>query len=88
MGNVEPPTCTHCHITGHIAEKCYKLHGYPPGHKLHPANKNFTANATVAIDETAEEIDDKVGLTEGPYQQLLSLLQSKDSSLTHFVNHA
>ena len=25
--------CTHCQYHGHIVEKCYKLHGYPPGFK-------------------------------------------------------
>nr|XP_023919079.1 uncharacterized protein LOC112030643 [Quercus suber] len=29
----ERPICSHCGITGHVAEKCYKLHGYPPGYK-------------------------------------------------------
>ena len=27
------PVCTYCGLTGHIADKCYKLHGYPPGYK-------------------------------------------------------
>ncbi|XP_075658726.1 uncharacterized protein LOC142628532 [Castanea sativa] len=25
--------CTYCGLTGHIVDKCYKLHGYPPGYK-------------------------------------------------------
>ncbi|XP_073041655.1 uncharacterized protein [Primulina eburnea] len=24
--------CSHCHYTGHTVDKCYKLHGFPPGH--------------------------------------------------------
>ncbi|XP_060673809.1 uncharacterized protein LOC132803959 [Ziziphus jujuba] len=28
------PTCTHCGLQGHTVDKCYKLHGYPPGYKL------------------------------------------------------
>ena len=27
----ERPICTYCGLTGHIADKCYKLHGYPLG---------------------------------------------------------
>uniref|UniRef100_A0A1J3GK41 CCHC-type domain-containing protein n=1 Tax=Noccaea caerulescens TaxID=107243 RepID=A0A1J3GK41_NOCCA len=27
--------CTHCGQLGHIVQKCFKLHGYPPGHKFH-----------------------------------------------------
>ena len=25
------PFCTHCNYLGYTFEKCYKLHGYPPG---------------------------------------------------------
>ena len=28
------PQCTHCEAMGHVVEKCYKLHGYPPGYKF------------------------------------------------------
>ncbi|CAL1387813.1 unnamed protein product [Linum trigynum] len=27
------PFCTHCHSYGHTVDKCYKLHGFPPGYK-------------------------------------------------------
>ncbi|XP_010556407.1 PREDICTED: uncharacterized protein LOC104825734 [Tarenaya hassleriana] len=27
------PLCTHCGLYGHTIQKCYKLHGYPPGYK-------------------------------------------------------
>ena len=27
----ERPFCTHCQYHGHTIEKCYKIHGYPPG---------------------------------------------------------
>ncbi|XP_010490457.1 PREDICTED: uncharacterized protein LOC104768231 [Camelina sativa] len=26
------PLCTHYGMTGHVVQKCYKLHGYPPGY--------------------------------------------------------
>lgn len=29
--NSQKPRCSHCHKIGHTADKCYKLHGYPPG---------------------------------------------------------
>ena len=34
--------CTHCGKTGHIADKCYRLHGFPPGFKF--KNKNAMAH--------------------------------------------
>ena len=29
-GKKDRPVCNYCGFTGHIADKCYKLHGYPP----------------------------------------------------------
>ena len=29
----DKPTCSHCGLIGHTMERCYKLHGYPPGYK-------------------------------------------------------
>lgn len=29
----DKPVCRHCGITGHTVDKCYKIHGYPPGYK-------------------------------------------------------
>ncbi|XP_019096461.1 PREDICTED: uncharacterized protein LOC109130846 [Camelina sativa] len=26
------PLCTHCGMSGHVVQKCFKLHGYPPGY--------------------------------------------------------
>ena len=31
--------CSHCGVIGHTIEKCYKLHGYPPGYKPKGGNK-------------------------------------------------
>lgn len=39
----ERPICTYCGLIGHIAEKCYKLHGYPPRYKPKSEN-NVMAN--------------------------------------------
>uniref|UniRef100_A0A803NIV0 Retrotransposon gag domain-containing protein n=1 Tax=Cannabis sativa TaxID=3483 RepID=A0A803NIV0_CANSA len=27
--------CNHCGISGHTMSRCYEIHGYPPGHRLH-----------------------------------------------------
>ena len=38
-GKKDRPVCTYYGLTGHIADKCYKLHGYPPGYKPKGGNK-------------------------------------------------
>ena len=30
----EKPVCTHYGKSGHTIDKCYKLHGFPPGYKF------------------------------------------------------
>ena len=37
------PMCNYYGFTGHIADKCYKLHGYPPGYKPKGGNKSMAA---------------------------------------------
>ena len=43
------PFCTHCKYQGHTIEKCYKLHGYPPGYKS-KAKINHSAAAVNTSD--------------------------------------
>ena len=28
---IDRSQCTHCAAMGYVVDKCYKLHGYPPG---------------------------------------------------------
>ncbi|CAL1406741.1 unnamed protein product [Linum trigynum] len=32
-GGRKRPLCTHCGLYGNTIDRCYKLHGYPPGYK-------------------------------------------------------
>nr|XP_023894154.1 uncharacterized protein LOC112006088 [Quercus suber] len=42
----ERPVCTYCNFTGHIADKCYKLHEYPSGYKPKGGNKAMANQIT------------------------------------------
>ena len=42
----ERPVCTNCGFTGHITDKCYKLHGYLPGYKPKGGNKAMANQIT------------------------------------------
>ena len=71
------PRCTHCGALGHVVDKCYKLHGYPPGYKFknkgqQGGNSSF-ANNVVTIDSSSEE---SFSLIQAEYQQFLGLLNS------------
>ncbi|KAJ1380432.1 Zinc finger, CCHC-type superfamily [Sesbania bispinosa] len=47
------PTCTHCGLLGHTVDKCYKIHGYPPGH---PKSKNKVANPNNVIHQVSGQL--------------------------------
>ena len=71
----EKPICTHCGKTSHIADKCYRLHGFPPGFKF----KNKIAMAhQVSIPQTQELVSNtSIGnfiFTPKQCQQLLALI--------------
>ncbi|KAL9666287.1 hypothetical protein QQ045_000615 [Rhodiola kirilowii] len=36
--------CNHCQTPGHSRDTCYKLHGYPPGHRLHKSQGMSNSN--------------------------------------------
>lgn len=50
---------THCGALGHVVDKCYKLHDYPPCYKFknkgqQGGNSSFARNV-VTIDSSSEE---------------------------------
>ncbi|KAL4598881.1 hypothetical protein ACB092_11G089100 [Castanea dentata] len=85
----ERPLCTHCGKLGHTMDKCYKLHGFPPGFKL-KSNKNATVhqvssnldllqgNTSIGITNfTSAVIAPRAPtFTYDQYQQLLALIGS------------
>ena len=71
----DKPVCTHCGKTGHIADKCYRLHGFPPGFKF--KNKPSMAHQVSAIQ--SQELmswpsPNSSAFTPEQCQQLLALI--------------
>ena len=73
--------CGHCKIAGHSTQRCYKVHGYPPGHRLYRGKKMA---ATVHNDQTGRNSAPEGSssqsssvappLTTDQYSQLMQLL--------------
>jgi len=64
-GNAAAPICSHCNLTGHTMAKCYKLHGYPPGHKLFTKPRGahvLIAQSTLAPADNSSNV--RIGLTQ------------------------
>ena len=47
----ERPTRSHCGLLGHTVEKCYKIHGYPPGYKT-----KARANQVSSLDSVQDSV--------------------------------
>ena len=59
---------------GHVVDKCYKLHRYPPGYKFKNNGGQSFANNVVA---TEDHVSEPVTLTKAQYQKLVGLLNSQ-----------
>nr|DAD29671.1 TPA_asm: hypothetical protein HUJ06_031139 [Nelumbo nucifera] len=85
------PQCTYCGDKGHWVQKCYQLHGYPPGH---PKAKNtlgsnqFGKPAANHVSKGYSKEEEKpiVGISEAQLQQLLSLLSIKNEGSSPQAN--
>ena len=87
------PLCTHCGKLGHTIDKCYKLHGFPPGFKF-KNNKNANAhqvstNLKLFQGNTSNGITNLVpsmsvsqapAFTHDQYQQLVTMCVTRATS--------
>uniref|UniRef100_A0A2N9FZI4 Integrase catalytic domain-containing protein n=1 Tax=Fagus sylvatica TaxID=28930 RepID=A0A2N9FZI4_FAGSY len=71
FGKKDRPMCSHCGVAGHIVDKCYKLHGFPPGYKSR--GNAHAANQVSVLEEP------HMPITQAQCQQLLALLSSQAS---------
>jgi len=97
----DKPVCTHCKVPGHTADKCYRLHGFPPGFKFtknlnkpsssHSAN-NVQESDLVSVTQPQQHDPPhavpQLTITHVQCQQLLSLLQQQSLIQQPFANMA
>ncbi|CAM8932740.1 unnamed protein product [Rhodiola kirilowii] len=88
--------CTHCQMTGHSKENCYKLIGYPPGHKLHKGsesykqgtNRKFSANNVNGTEETVTAAASNNNQSSGSFtteqlNQIMNMIKSGGMNQSH-----
>jgi len=83
--------CDHCKVAGHTIQRCYKIHGYPPGHKLY---KGKRMAAAVHNDQADCSITNNLGatqssslappLTSEQHSQLMQLLSKYSSDMEKY----
>ncbi|GMI95679.1 hypothetical protein HRI_003237200 [Hibiscus trionum] len=60
------PQCSHCNLMGHTKEKCYKLHGFPPGYRTRQpvARSNVVSNdSTMVTSQLQQSPQNQEGLS-------------------------
>ncbi|KAL6311626.1 hypothetical protein AAG906_027478 [Vitis piasezkii] len=81
----------YCGDMGHWVQKCFQLHGYPPGHPKARMNlgSNSNRNKSFSTANQVSEADEgrpAVALSEAQLKQLLSLLNNQDENSSSKVN--
>jgi hypothetical protein len=75
------PICSHCCISGHTVEKCYKIHGFPPGYKF-----NRGKNAPSSVNQVSGCNTPQLPITYEQCQQLINMFKPSISKHESFVN--
>ncbi|KAF7115429.1 hypothetical protein RHSIM_RhsimUnG0055800 [Rhododendron simsii] len=90
--------CSYCDQDYHSVERCYYLHGFPVGHKLHgknvkpPNQRRSNANHAKSVKVTEAgakppSSNDGPRLTTEEYNQVMALLRkNNDGNSPHFAN--
>uniref|UniRef100_A0A803PC32 Reverse transcriptase Ty1/copia-type domain-containing protein n=1 Tax=Cannabis sativa TaxID=3483 RepID=A0A803PC32_CANSA len=84
------PSCSHCHKPGHLVDKCYFLHGFPPGYgdknksekskstpQAHQTNAASGSTAPNSCTESGLNISNPPPDLTAHYQQLISFLSQQ-----------
>jgi len=75
------PICSHCGISGHTVEKCYRIHGFPPGYKF-----NRGKNAPPSVNQVSGCNTSQLPITYEQCQQLINMFKPSISEHDSSVN--
>ncbi|KAG6748876.1 hypothetical protein POTOM_048813 [Populus tomentosa] len=75
------PICSHCGIVGHTVEKCYRIHGFPPGYKF-----NRGKNAPPSANQVSGYNTPQLPITYEQCQQLINMFKPSISEHGSSVN--
>ncbi|KAK0584390.1 hypothetical protein LWI29_012477 [Acer saccharum] len=91
-----PLQCSHCDQDYHTIDKCYYLHGFPPGHKFHgknmkpPNKRRSAANHAKADVENSKSPstsqNDSPTFTKEEYNQIMAMLKRSNGNPQHLAN--
>jgi hypothetical protein len=87
--------CTHCGMTNHVVDNCFKKYGYPPHWQQNSTVNNVATQGITEEEypsENNEELPNEVDsgslvFTPEQHKALLALLQGSSIAPSHSVNH-
>jgi hypothetical protein len=84
--------CTHCGMTNHTVDNCFKKHGYPPHWQQNSGTINNVNNDEEVQSEANEDLSNdqdsgSLMFTPEQHKALLALLQGSSSMSSHSINH-
>ena len=75
IGRKKDMFCSHCGLLGHVVDKCYKIHVYPPSYrnkgKDNPANQ-----VSLSTDFSMDGAKELTALSASQCQLIISILHS------------
>uniref|UniRef100_A0A2N9FGR6 CCHC-type domain-containing protein n=1 Tax=Fagus sylvatica TaxID=28930 RepID=A0A2N9FGR6_FAGSY len=80
------PICSHCGLKGHTADKCYKLHGYPPGFRGKNRNGASAHQVSGHMSTGSNFPDNNPQNLSTLTAQLLHLLNAQNGQFSHQQN--
>lgn len=73
--------CTHCNISRHTIERCFKIHGYPSGFQTKFNRKVVALSHQVSTKVQTNNVEEEIHtVTASQYNQLMNLLQKNSET--------
>ncbi|KAA8529266.1 hypothetical protein F0562_033935 [Nyssa sinensis] len=84
----KPLKCTHCGKDGHTIDRCYRIHGYPPGPR-NPKPEHGSKHSAHQASGSIPPAPSSLPFTPEQCQQLLAILNntSQPPSMAHHVGN-
>jgi hypothetical protein len=76
----EKPICSHCGIPGHTVDKCYRVHGFPPGFKFTKNQSSVHSVSQIAETDSAADSIPQLPITLEQCKQLMAFIQHQSAS--------